>query len=85
MKILFAEWASYGRNDLKEAFIAEGHSLVCFPFSIDLSRLHNDPETEHTLSEVLHREVPDIVFSVAYFVIISKVCQREDITINEQI
>ncbi|MCI9602562.1 MAG: glycosyltransferase [Lachnospiraceae bacterium] len=79
MKILFAEWASYGRNDLKEAFIAEGHSLVCFPFSIDLSRLHNDPETEHTLSEVLHREVPDIVFSVAYFVIISKVCQREDI------
>lgn len=33
MKILFIEWASFGNEDIKEAFEAEGHSLVCFPFS----------------------------------------------------
>lgn len=79
MKILFIEWASYGREDLKAAFIAEGHSLVCFPFAIDLRKLHNDLELENRLTEVIHKEMPDILFSVAYFVVISKVCNKENI------
>ena len=79
MKILFIEWASYGRKDLKAAFVAEGYSLVCFPFPIDLGKLHGDPELEHRLEEAIHKETPDVVFSVAYFVVISKVCDREGI------
>ena len=79
MKILFIEWASYGRKDLKKAFVAEGHSLVCFPFQIDLRKLHHDPELEQELTEAIQKEVPDAVFSVAYFVVISKVCNREGI------
>lgn len=79
MKVLFIEWASYGRADLKEAFLAEGHELVCFPFTIDLSRLHNSPELEKKLSEIIRKEIPDIVFSVAYFAVISKVCEKENI------
>ncbi len=79
MKILFIEWPSFGRKDLKEAFTAEGHDLIIFPFAIDLSKLHNDPTLEDSLSKTLRRETPDIVFSVAYFVVISKVCNKEGI------
>lgn len=79
MKILFVEWESWGRKDLKEAFIAEGHELLIFPFQIVESRLHHDPETEGKLSASLKKEVPDLVFSVAYFAVISSVCQREKV------
>lgn len=79
MKVLFIEWASYGRLDLKEAFLAEGHELVCFPFTIDLNKLHNSPELEEKLSETIHKKVPDVVFSVAYFAVISKICNKENI------
>lgn len=79
MKILFVEWPSFGRKDLKKAFEAEGHCLICFPFPIDLRKLHNDPETEHRLAEAIHKEAPDLVFSVAYFAVVSKVCNKEAI------
>lgn len=79
MKILYIEWRSFGRNDLKEAFAAEGHDLISFPFPIVLSKLHDDQETENKLYSVLRKETPDVVFSVAYFVIISKVCYKENI------
>ena len=77
MKVLFAEWSSIGKNDLKAAFIAEGHSLVCFPLIIHdgLPVL----ETADRLCAILNKEVPDIVFSVDYFPVISEVCQKEDI------
>ena len=64
MKILFIEWASFGNEDIKEAFEAEGHSLVCFPFSNKDGR--KDVEIEEALSGVLHRETPDIVFSFTF-------------------
>lgn len=77
MKILFIEWASFGNEDIKEAFIAEGHTLVCFPFSNRDSRRDTEIETE--LSCVLHRESPDIVFSFNFFPVISQVCKKEGI------
>lgn len=79
MKILFIEWNSFGRNDLKEAFAAEGHSVAIYPFEIEISKLHHDTELEQSISAAIHREKPDIVFSVAYFAVISKVCNREKI------
>ncbi len=75
MKILFIEWASFGNEDIKEAFEAEGHSLFCFPFSNKDGR--KDVEIEEALSGVLHRETPDIVFSFNYFPVISQVCRKE--------
>lgn len=77
MKILFIEWASFGNEDIKEAFIAEGHTLVRFPFSNRDGR--GDTEIETELSGVLHREIPDIVFSFNYFPVISQVCKKEGI------
>lgn len=77
MKILFAEWKSIGQNDLKAAFVAEGHKLTCF--SLMIQNGLPVPETENRLRSVLHKEIPDVVFSVDYFPVISEVCKKEDI------
>lgn len=75
MKILFIEWASFGNEDIKEAFTAEGHTFVCFPFSNKDGR--QDKEIEAALSGVLHSETPDAVFSFNFFPVISQVCKKE--------
>ncbi len=78
MKILFIDWESYGNQDIKEAFLSEGHCVVDFSFTFD-GKLRHNPETELRLYSVLHQEVPDAVFSFNYFPVISKVCQSEGI------
>lgn len=77
MKILFIEWASFGNQDIKEAFTAEGHTVVCFPFSNKDSR--KDAELEKELISSLHKKTPDIVFSFNYFPVISNVCKKENL------
>lgn len=77
MKILYLEWASFGNEDMKEAFRKEGHTLVCFPFSNRETR--QDTATEKQLSGALHKETPDFVFSFNYFPLVSNVCKQEDI------
>lgn len=78
MKILNIEWEAFGIDDIKDAFRLEGHKVVGFSFSKDEDARHN-PEAEKRLSSVLHREVPDVVFSFNYFPIISEVCNKEKI------
>lgn len=65
MKILYIEWNSFGNEDMKEAFQAEGHTLICFPFSNKEGR--HDESVESSLMGVLCKEVPDAVFSFNYF------------------
>ncbi len=77
MKILLIEWASFGNEDIKEAFTAEGHTFSCFPFSNRDGR--KDTEISKELSSVLRRETPDVVFSFNYFPVISQVCKAQDI------
>lgn len=77
MKILFIEWESFGKQDMKEAFIAEGHTVVSFPFSNKNPR--RDAKLEEVLATALHKEVPDAVFSFNYFPVISTVCKKENI------
>ena len=77
MKILFIEWASYGNEDMKEAFRKEGHTLVCFPFFNKDAR--NDGSAVAGLPAILHKETPDVVFSFNYFPIVSNVCKQENI------
>ena len=76
MKIVFIEWESFGKEDVKEAFRAEGHEMVSFPVSIE-EDLDDAPVLEDRLSLVLRRETPDFVFSINYFPAISNVCNRE--------
>ncbi len=78
MKILFIEWESYGNRDVQEAFRAEGHTVVSFPFTIHAKHRYN-PEVEDRLSSVLRREAPDVVFSFNFFPVISRVCQSEGV------
>ncbi len=83
MKILFTDWVFYGKEDIKSAMIEEGHEVILFPFEVSASLiwelLIQDPETERRLRSILHEKVPDVVFSVNYFPVISRVCQAEDI------
>ena len=77
MTILFIEWKSFGNSDIKDAFAAEGHRVVCYPFSNRDPR--RDCEVEESLTASLHKETPDIVFSFNYFPVISNVCKKENI------
>lgn len=80
MKILLIKWESYNFQDIKEAFVEEGHELVCFPFKVfgnQGEELLHDQATEDRLRSVLRKEVPSLVFSVDYFPVISQVCQKE--------
>ncbi len=77
MNILFIEWASFGNQDIKEAFAVEGHNVVCFPFSNRDPR--SDAEVEKALTSSLHQESPDVVFSFNYFPVVSNVCRKENI------
>lgn len=83
MKILFVDWGGYGAMDMKEAFIEEGHELLLFPYTVSASypygRYVNDEETEARLQAALREKVPEAVFSINYFPVISKVCQKEGI------
>ena len=77
MKILFIEWKSFGNEDITEAFAAEGHTVVRFPFANRDAR--RDDGAARELTAALHREVPDVVFSFNYFPVISNVCKKEDV------
>lgn len=77
MKILFIEWASYGNEDMKEAFRREGHSLVCFPFFNKDAR--NDESAVAELPALIKKETPDVVFSFNYFPVVSNVCHKENL------
>ncbi len=79
MKILLIEWKSFARADLKEALTLEGHELVLFPISVTGENLSHNPELEERLSAVLHKEAPDLVFSVDYWPAVSIVCNREKV------
>lgn len=77
MKILFIEWASFGNADMKDAFIKEGHQVICFPFSNKDAR--RDAEIESELTKKLRETTPDAVFSFNYFPLVSNVCKRENL------
>lgn len=77
MTILYIEWNSFGNEDMKEAFQAQGHTLICFPFSNKEGR--QDTSTESSLMEELRSKTPDLVFSFNYFPLISNVCKKADI------
>lgn len=77
MKILFIEWASFGNADMKDAFIKEGHQVICFPFSNKDAR--RDAEIESELTKKLRETTPDAVFSFNYFPLVSNVCKHENL------
>ena len=61
MKILNIELNAFGSKDIKEAFIAEGHTFVDFLFAKKEST-RNNPGEERRLTSTLRKETPDLVF-----------------------
>ncbi len=79
MKVVFVEWGAFGSGDMRKAFAAEGHELALFLFSAAYEKRGHDVETEERLHIFLQKETPDLVFSLNYFPVISRVCQRDGI------
>lgn len=79
MKIIFAEWGAFGSGDVRDAFMAEGHDMILFRFPAEYGRHNRDEETESKLGALLRKEAPDVMFSLNYFPVISRVCQQEGI------
>lgn len=77
MKILYIEWDSFGNEDMKEAFLAEGHELTRFPFSKDEGR--HSKAVEAALADAIQSSHPSYVFSFNYFPLISNVCKQESV------
>lgn len=76
MKILFIAWSSCGREDLEEAFVREGHSLIYPSFSIEGKTYEDLPDIERQFFTILKEEKPDIVFTVNYYPVISNLCNQ---------
>ena len=79
MKVVFAEWGAYGSEDVKDALTAEGHNLITFLFPAQYGRQNRDTETESRLLTLFRQETPDVMFSLNYFPVISRVCQQENV------
>lgn len=74
MNILFVQWNSIGQQDLEEAFILEGHKLLCVNFSHNELQQGNLSKIERELLQLVKSGKPDIVFTVDYFPYITTFC-----------
>lgn len=77
MKILMADWNSFGREDIQEAFVSCGHNCVTFPFDKNSDR--SDRSVSEAVKALIRRHTPDRVFSFNYFPQIALACRDEDV------
>jgi len=77
MKVLFLEWNGYGNKDILDAYKQIGHQITTFPFSTKFYR--QDPDYECSLTEEIHRQSPDYIFTFNHYPVVAKVCNQEDI------
>ena len=59
MKILLIDWDCFGKEDIEEAFAAEGYEILRFPFSVN-GDVYDDPDVKKRLSQKLRKEAPEI-------------------------
>ena len=76
MKILLIDWDCFGKEDIEDAFAAEGYEILRFPFSVS-GDVYDDPDVKKRLSQKLRKEAPEFVFSFNYFPVISSVCKKK--------
>lgn len=74
MKILIIEWASFGKEDIDDAFKKLGHHIVKFSHP-DYDLCHSD-DFISSFSAFMEKENADLVFSSNYFPLVSKVCKK---------
>ena len=77
MKILIADWDSFGDRDIEEVFKRKGHEVLKAPY------VESEPEEVQLLQldgfrQVLTDTCPDCVFSYNYFPPVSDICQEHN-------
>lgn len=77
MKILFIQWANFGKEDITEAFTNMGHEVIPFKFK-DFMSYHVSP-TLLELNKTLDTTKPDLVFSSNFSPNVSAVCYAHSI------
>ncbi len=78
MKILIADWDSFGDRDIEEVFAAKGFDVVKSPY------VESEPEPVTTkqladFAETIASTHPDCVFSYNFFPPISDICQQASV------
>lgn len=77
MRILVYRWKAYNYMDIEQTFAAMGH--IVDHIEQKLGNYDIEPEFEKILTNKIHEQDYDFVFTVNYFAVISNVCQREHI------
>ena len=79
MKILFAEWNSYGNRDVYDAvnrMREDGEDIEIVSLLFDARTDRHDREFERTLKAAVETNAPDFLFSFNYFPVISAACKK---------
>lgn len=74
MRILVYRWRAYNYADICETFARFGYEQV--QVERELTNYDEDAAFEAELAEIMQKEDCDCVFTVNYFAVISKVCNR---------
>ena len=77
MKILFIQWANFGKEDITEAFTNMGHEVIPFEFKNFMSSQITPTLLE--LNKILDTQKPDLVFSSNFSPNVSAVCYAHSI------
>lgn len=72
MKILFVQWANFGKEDITEAFTNLGHEVIPFIFPNFIQYEVNENLAE--LDSTINRIKPDLVFSSNFSSNVSALC-----------
>lgn len=75
MKILFIEWSSYGKEDIRSAMEKLGHEVISTPLTDGNYR--KNPKYKSELKHLIREKNIDAVFSSNYYPVVSDACEAE--------
>lgn len=79
MKLLFADWKAFCRQDVLDAFTALGHEYTLYPLSEQAQKLGIDTEEVDRIKQAIEDADCQFVFSMNYFPMVSDACMRTGI------
>ncbi len=77
MKILFLEWDSFAKEDIKQAITQMGHSVI--PFQHKDYDLRTSPDFQTYFDTIYNKHQAHCVFSSNYFPLLSAACAKYNI------
>lgn len=74
MQILIYRWKAYNYKDIEQTLLAMGNDVDVFEYKLD--NYDENPEFERILISKLNKRKYNLVFTVNYFSLVSKVCMQ---------